>query len=213
MFPVLALLVSGGHSELVLMRDFCKYKVVGRTRDDASGEAFDKTAKLLGLPYPGGPEMSKQALTGNPQAFDLPRPMLKDESLDMSFSGLKTAVRVLVDSKLHASNFKLQKHLPDLCASIQAAITDVLVEKTIRAARLHHPKAIITVGGVSANGELQKKMALRVKAELPAVRMLKPPSGFYTDNAAMIAAAGLWRIRLGKTDAWKKLDAEPELDL
>lgn len=212
-FPILALLVSGGHSELVLMRDFCKYKVVGRTRDDAAGEAFDKTAKLLGLPYPGGPEMSKQALTGNSQAFDLPRPMLKDKGLDMSFSGLKTAVRVLADKEFQTSISKLQEALPDLCASIQAAITDVLVEKTVRAAKFHHPKAIIMVGGVSANGELQKKMALRVKAELPDIRLLKPPSGFYTDNAAMIAAAGLWRLRLGKIDAWKKMDAEPELDL
>ncbi|MBI5654072.1 tRNA (adenosine(37)-N6)-threonylcarbamoyltransferase complex transferase subunit TsaD [Candidatus Uhrbacteria bacterium] len=215
-FPILALLVSGGHSELVLMRDFCSYKVVGRTRDDAAGEAFDKTAKLLGLPYPGGPEMSKQAKTGNPKAFDLPRPMLKDKSLDMSFSGLKTAVRVLVDKLGLESKHAVRGtryDLPDLCASIQAAITDVLVEKTIRAAKLHRPKCIIMVGGVSANSELQEKMARCVKAELPDVRMLKPPSGFYTDNAAMIAAAGLWRLRKGKTDAWKKLDAEPELDL
>ncbi|MFA5184958.1 MAG: tRNA (adenosine(37)-N6)-threonylcarbamoyltransferase complex transferase subunit TsaD [Patescibacteria group bacterium] len=206
-FPVLALLVSGGHSELVLIKDFCSYKVLGRTRDDAAGEAFDKTAKLLGLPYPGGPELSKHAKDGDPKAFVLPRPMLKDESLDMSFSGLKTAVRVLVE-KLDA-----ETKLSDLCASIQAAITDVLVEKTIRAAKHSKPKSIIMVGGVSANGELQDKLARRVKAELPAVRLLKPPSGFYTDNAAMIAAAGLWRLRLGKVDTWKKLDAEPELDI
>ncbi len=212
-FPILALLVSGGHTELVLMQDYCRYKVLGRTRDDASGEAFDKTAKLLGLPYPGGPELSRLAAKGKADAFKLPRPMLDDPSLDFSFSGLKTAVRVLVESKFKIHDSKFTAALPDLCASIQGAIVDVLVEKTIRAAKLSKPKCIIMVGGVSANASLQEKMAQRVKQDLRGVKLLAPPKGFYTDNAAMVAAAGLWRLRQGKVDQWKKLDAEPELDI
>lgn len=212
-FPILVLLVSGGHTELVLMRDYCSYKILGRTRDDAAGEAFDKTAKLLGLGYPGGPALSKQAENGRPDAFKLPRPMLHDKTLDMSFSGLKTAVRVLVDSQKRTTNYELRKDLPDLCASIQAAIVDVLVAKTVAAALEAKPKAVAIVGGVSANRVLQVSLAKAVRTELPGVTLLAPPSGFYTDNAAMIAAAGLWRISRSKFDAWQKLDAEPELDI
>jgi N6-L-threonylcarbamoyladenine synthase len=225
-FPILVLLVSGGHTELVLMRDYCSYRVLGRTRDDAAGEAFDKTAKLLGLGYPGGPALSKQAERGRPDAFKLPRPMLHDKSLDMSFSGLKTAVRVLVGSlqttDVRANGYSPRAHhhaplptrvLPDLCASIQAAIVDVLVAKTVAAALKSKPKAVAVVGGVSANRVLQAALAKAVKVELPGVTLLAPPSGFYTDNSAMIAAAGLWRISRNKFDTWQKLDAEPELDL
>lgn len=212
-FPILSLLVSGGHTELVLMRDFCSYRVLGRTRDDAAGEAFDKTAKLLGLGYPGGPALSKQAERGNPQAFKLPRPMLHDKSSDMSFSGLKTAVRILV-SELSTNDSRLSTgSIPDLCASIQAAIVDVLVAKTVAAARQAKPKTIAVVGGVSANRLLQTALAKAVHDELPGVTLLSPPSGFYTDNAAMIAAAGSWRLAKGLTTDWKRLDAEPELDL
>ncbi len=214
-FPILVLLVSGGHTELVLMRDYCSYKVLGRTRDDAAGEAFDKTAKLLGLGYPGGPALSKHAETGRPDAFKLPRPMLHDKTLDMSFSGLKTAVRVLVGS-LPTDDVRANGHsplLPDLCASIQAAIVDVLVAKTVAAALKAKPKVVAVVGGVSANRVLQAALAKAVKAELPGVTLLAPPSGFYTDNSAMIAAAGLWRISRDKFDTWQKLDAEPELDI
>lgn len=212
-FPSLVLLVSGGHTELVLMRDHCSYKVLGRTRDDAAGEAFDKTAKLLGLGYPGGPALSKQAEQGRPDAFKLPRPMLHDKTLDMSFSGLKTAVRVLVETELRTAGPGLRDRLPDLCASIQAAIVDVLVAKTVAAALKSKPKSVAVVGGVSANRVLQAALAKAVKTELPGVTLLAPPTGFYTDNSAMIAAAGLWRISRGKFDDWRKLDAEPELDI
>lgn len=212
-FPILVLLVSGGHTELVLMRDYCSYKVLGRTRDDAAGEAFDKTAKLLGLGYPGGPALSKQAETGRPDAFKLPRPMLHNKTLDMSFSGLKTAVRVLVDSQPLATSYQRPATRSDLCASIQAAIVDVLVAKTVAAALKAKPKTVAVVGGVSANRVLQAALAKAVKTELPGVTLLAPPSGFYTDNSAMIAAAGLWRISRDKFDTWQKLDAEPELDI
>ncbi len=207
-FPVLVLLVSGGHSELVLMKDFCSYKVVGRTRDDASGEAFDKTAKLMGLSYPGGPILSRYAAKGNPEAYGLPRPMIHDPSLDMSFSGLKTAVRNLI----HDLGPKVPEVLPDLCASIQAAIVDVLVNKTSRAIMAYKPKCLAVVGGVSANPHLQAELR-KAASEHPGLIMLEPPKGFYTDNAAMIAAAGAWRLAQGKKDDWKKIDAKPELDL
>jgi N6-L-threonylcarbamoyladenine synthase len=211
-FPILFLLVSGGHTELVLMRDYCSYKILGRTRDDAAGEAFDKTAKLLGLGYPGGPALSKTAEKGRLDAFKLPRPMLHDKSFDFSFSGLKTAVRVLVGNVVRGTKNEVTI-LPDLCASIQAAIVDVLVAKTVAAAIESKPKAVAIVGGVSANRVLQAVLTKAVKTELPGVTLFAPPSGFYTDNAAMIAAAGLWRISQNRLDSWQKLDAEPELDI
>jgi len=224
-FPILFLLVSGGHTELVLMQDFGKYKVLGRTRDDAAGECFDKTAKLLGLPYPGGPHLSKLAVKGNPKAFDLPRPMLHDPSLDFSFSGLKTAVRQLIEQstqnakrktnnqKLGTWNLKLGT-VEDMCASIQAAIVDVLVAKTIKAALKVKPKAVAVVGGVSANPLLKSELRRALRKSCPGVTLLAPAKGLYTDNGAMIAAAGLWKF-LGnrKQPRWQAMDAEPDLDL
>jgi N6-L-threonylcarbamoyladenine synthase len=208
-FPALALLVSGGHTELVLMRDFCKYEVVGSTRDDAAGEAFDKSAKLLGLGYPGGPKISKLAVDGRDDAFDLPRPML-NEGLDMSFSGLKSAIRRLVESEKKGFT---PKRLADLCASIERTIVEVLVTKTIRAAKQFKVKSVFVVGGVSANPRLRRDLEAAVKHELKGVKFLKTAVPFSTDNAAMIASAGAWRILKGHTSDWKKLDAEPELEL
>ncbi len=231
-FPILFLLVSGGHTELVLMTDYGKYKVLGRTRDDAAGEAFDKTAKLLGLPYPGGPHLSKLAANGDSKAFDLPRPMLHDPSLDFSFSGLKTAVRQLVESatrnaqrvtpkgtadRLETRGSALcdtRSALHDLCASIQAAIVDVLVSKTVKAALKAKPKAFAVVGGVSANLVLQKALKSALKRKCPEVAFLSPAKGLHTDNGAMIAAAGYWNVLAGKKlPRWQTLDAQPDLDL
>ncbi len=237
-FPILFLLVSGGHTELVLAKDFGKYKILGRTRDDAAGEAFDKTAKILGLPYPGGPHLSKLAKDGDPKAFALPRPMLHDPSLDFSFSGLKTAVRQLVESSLQESSQRStpcpplawsrvlgtapgtlrratrDEDLSDLCASIQAAIVDVLVAKTVKAAKMCKPMAFAVVGGVSANIELQQALKKTLKRECPQVTFLAPAKGLHTDNGAMIAAAGVWNLMAGKKSArWQALDAEPDLDL
>ncbi len=231
-FPLLALLVSGGHTELVLMRDFCRYRVLGRTRDDAAGEAFDKSAKLMGLGYPGGPIISQLAVDGNPRAFPFPRPMLKDPSLDFSFSGLKTDVRRTwekvmssprkrgssineipgLDSRLRG-NDKRQLLIPHFCASLQEAIVETLVAKTIRAAIKVKPAAVTIVGGVSANRHLHEVMQKELRRAIPSVKLLAPATGLHTDNAAMIAAAGYWRLRRGEKSDWRRLDAKPEWDL
>ncbi len=210
-FPILALLVSGGHTELVLMKDFCSYRVLGRTRDDAAGEAFDKTAKLMGLGYPGGPAISKHAESGKPDAFNLPRPMMHERSFDFSFSGLKTAVRREWES-LPAASRKKKAVISNLAASIQEAIVDVLVAKTLRAVEKHQPKGVIIVGGVSANRELYSRMKSSLKS-VSGTTLLAPARGLHTDNAAMIAAAGAWRLQKGERGNWKTLDAKPELDL
>lgn len=211
-FPILALLVSGGHTELVLMKDFCRYKVLGRTRDDAAGEAFDKTAKLMGLGYPGGPIISQLAVSGNPKAFDLPRPMLHDVSSDFSFSGFKSAVRRTWE-ELPEKKKKDAQVIADLCASIQEAIVDVLVQKTIVAVKKHSPKAVCVVGGVSANVALQERLKSELKRQTPNSKFLAAAKGFHTDNAAMIAAAGYWVLKHKKPSNWKTLDAEPQLDI
>lgn len=211
-FPILALLVSGGHTELVFMKDFCRYRVLGRTRDDAAGEAFDKTAKLMGLGYPGGPIISQRAIDGDSRAFDFPRPMLHDPSLDFSFSGLKTDVRRTWE-KLPLRRRKDSKTVTNLCASLQEAIVETLVTKTIRAAVKVKPQAVCIVGGVSANRRLHEAMQEALMSIAPSVKLFAPAAGFYTDNAAMIAAAGFWRLRRGDRNNWKTLDAKPEFDL
>lgn len=211
-FPLLALLVSGGHTELVFMKDFCRYRVLGRTRDDAAGEAFDKTAKLMGLGYPGGPIISQRAIDGDSHAFDFPRPMLHDPSLDFSFSGLKTDVRRTWE-KLPLRRRKDSKTVTNLCASLQEAIVETLVTKTIRAAVKVKPQAVCIVGGVSANRRLHEAMQEALMSIAPSVKLFAPAAGFHTDNAAMIAAAGFWRLRRGDRNNWKALDAKPEFDL
>ncbi len=214
-FPILFLLVSGGHTELVLMKDFGKYQVLGRTRDDASGEAFDKTAKMLGLEYPGGPKLSMLAVDGDPRAYDLPRPMLHDPSLDFSFSGLKTAVRQLILQLTKNGEQRFpKKELVNICASIQAAIVEVLTAKTVKAALQVKPKAFAVVGGVSANKKLQLELKRALEKACPEVKYLKSAKGLHTDNGAMIAAAGLWNFTAEKKlPKWQNVDAKPELDL
>jgi N6-L-threonylcarbamoyladenine synthase len=220
-FPALALLVSGGHTELVLMEDYCRYKIIGSTRDDAAGEAFDKSAKLLGLGYPGGPKLAKLGKEGRDDAFKLPHPMMHDASLDMSFSGLKTAIRNLIEKERHAARGTRQDEkkdlshqtLCDLCASIERTIIEVLVSKTIRGAKESGVKTIVLVGGVSANARLRQDLETAVRTQLKGVAFLKPAVEYSTDNAAMIAAAGAWRLMRGESHDWKKIDAEPELGL
>jgi len=217
-FPLLTLLVSGGHTEIVLMKDFCKYRVLGRTRDDAAGEAFDKTAKLMGLGYPGGPMIAQLAVDGDPRAISFPRPMLRDPSFDFSFSGLKSAVRreweaqTLDSPDGHRGNDRT-KLIADFCASIQQAIVDVLVAKMLAAAEKTKPVMVSIAGGVSANIHLQTELAHAFAEKYPAIRILQPAKGLHTDNAAMIAAAGYWNLRNGKKSNWKTLDSQPELDL
>jgi len=183
-FPLMALLVSGGHTELDLMTGHLNYRRLGATLDDAAGEAFDKTARLLGLPYPGGPSIQAAAMGGHPEAFKFPRAWLEG-TWDFSFSGLKTAV-LREAHRLEAGGRSLP--VADLAASFQAAVVDVLFNKTIRAAREFGVKEIIVGGGVSANQALREAFL-----EQQEFKVNIPPLKFCTDNAAMIAAAGYFR--------------------
>ncbi|HSB91404.1 MAG TPA: tRNA (adenosine(37)-N6)-threonylcarbamoyltransferase complex transferase subunit TsaD [Anaerolineales bacterium] len=206
-FPMAALVVSGGHTELILMDGHLSYQRLGSTLDDAVGEAFDKVARLLGLAYPGGPAIQKAAELGNPEAFKFPRAWLEG-TWDFSFSGLKTAVlrEVLTrQPKLRAGVEPPAPGLPvaDLAASFQAAAVDVLVGKVLAAAEVCQAKQILVAGGVSANAALRK--ALQERSPVP-VRL--PPLSLCTDNAAMIAAAGHVRYMAGQRDALD-IDALP----
>ena len=190
-FPILALLVSGGHTELNLMTEHLVYKRLGSTVDDAAGEAFDKVARLLGLPYPGGPSIQKAAREGNPKAFNLPRAWMEG-TWNFSFSGLKTAVLRVVRGIEESG-----KALPvnDLAASFQAAVVDVLVGKTLSAAKQFGVSGIVVAGGVSANSALRNAILSRteVPVHIPSLRLC-------TDNAAMVASAGYFRFVHGKRD-------------
>jgi N6-L-threonylcarbamoyladenine synthase len=210
-FPAVCLLVSGGHTELLFMKDFCKYEFLGRTRDDAAGEAFDKVANLLGLPYPGGPEISQHALKGNRAAIDFPRPMMTDrQDLSFSFSGLKTAVAVYLKTTTPPPTPPPRGgEVDDICASFEQAVVDVLVEKTRRAVERFKPKSIIVSGGVSANLLLREEM----KNKLSPLPVFFPALEFTGDNAAMIAAAGAWRAARKEFVDPLKLEADPNLRL
>jgi N6-L-threonylcarbamoyladenine synthase len=199
-FPVVGLVVSGGHTELVLMKNHGDYELLGATLDDAAGEAFDKVAKLLGLGYPGGPAISKEAEKGNPKAFDLPRPMIKQDNFDFSFAGLKTAVLYLTKKgKVNKEN---------MAASFQKAIVDVLVEKSVRAIKKYHPKSFILGGGVAANSELRKEMEERIS---PLTKLYIPEIKFCTDNAAIVAMNGYFRKE--KVIDWEKLGTDPVAEI
>ncbi len=206
-FPYLLLLVSGGHCQLLAVEGVGRYRRLGGTIDDAVGEAFDKTAKLLGLGYPGGPEVEKAAATGDPTAFELPRPMLGRPGLDFSFSGLKTAVRqaaekagVLANGNERAGD---RQTAADLAAAFQAAVGDILAERCAKAIdvfRADYGSAgpLVVAGGVAANRALRAR--LEEVARAAGSRLVAPPARLCTDNAAMIAWAGVERLRLGLTD-------------
>jgi len=192
--PNVSLIVSGGHTLLVEVRGVNEYRILGRTVDDAAGEAFDKVAKLLELGYPGGPEIERRAREGNAACFDFPRSMLDSGDHNFSFSGLKTAVRYRL------AEFSAEKKTPqlinDFCASFQRAVVDVLVKKTVRAAKDCRATLVTISGGVSCNEALRKEMAEKTRAV--GLRLLTAPPRLCTDNAAMIAFAASLRLRAGQ---------------
>ncbi|MFV1916897.1 MAG: tRNA (adenosine(37)-N6)-threonylcarbamoyltransferase complex transferase subunit TsaD [Patescibacteria group bacterium] len=212
-FPALALVVSGGHTDLVLMKGHGKLTWIGGTRDDAAGEAFDKTARLLGLPYPGGPAISKEAdkffgqlSINNHQVLKMfPRPMIDENNFDWSFSGLKTSVF----RKVNGKRLKV-KERQKFSAEIQEAIVDVLVKKTLKAVNKFKPKSLFLSGGVAANKRLKEKFENRIKTEILQVIFHVPPAKLCTDNAAYIASYANFNY---KPVDWRKIKANPQLTI
>jgi N6-L-threonylcarbamoyladenine synthase len=210
-FPFVNLTVSGGHTQLVLVKDYFETELLGETMDDAAGEAFDKVAKMLGVGYPGGPLVDKLAAQGNAKAVRFPRPYLEEGSHQFSFSGLKTSVlyylrKVGFDKTAHGN----EHFIADVCASFQTAVVDVLIDKLIAAARHSGVKDIAVCGGVSANSELRRR--LEVEAKINHLRLFIPGLDFCTDNGAMVARAGYERLRKGFVSNLE-LTAEPNLQL
>lgn len=202
-YPAICLIVSGGHTEIILVKDKNNFKKVGQTVDDAVGEAFDKVAKLLNLGYPGGPIISQYAKKGNPKSFLLARPMINSSDLNFSFSGLKTSVLYAANKvKNHDQKFKA-----DMAASFQQAAIDVLVNKTFKAAKKYKAKTIMSSGGVSANGLLRQTLTDSALAN--GFNFIQPQIKFCTDNAAMIAVAGYF----GTPKPWSKLKVDPNLSI
>lgn len=206
-FPLLALVVSGGHTELVLMKEHGHFEVIGETRDDAAGEAYDKVARTLQLPYPGGPHIDRLAGEGNPKAVKLPRAWIEG-TYDFSFSGLKSAVI----NTVHNAEQRGEVIRPeDLAASFQESVVDVLVSKTLEAAKEYKVKQVVLAGGVAANKGLRTVLAEKFK-QLDSVKLTIPPLSLCTDNAAMIAAAGKVFFEKGQR-AHLDLNGNPGLDI
>jgi len=201
-FPFLCLTVSGGHTQIVLVKDHFDFTIIGRTIDDAAGEAFDKAAKILGLPYPGGPLIDRLALDGNETAYTFPEPSIP--GLDYSFSGLKTSFLYFLRDRLREDPQFIEKNKPDLAASIQKVIVDVLLKKLIRAAAEYNISDIALAGGVSANSKLRK--SLKQKAGELGWRVFIPRFEYCTDNAAMIAITGYFKY-LGKEFGSQEMSA------
>lgn len=211
-FPALALIVSGGHTELIIMRDHGKYKKIGATLDDAAGEAFDKSAKILGLEYPGGPAIARHAEHGNPQAISLPIPMLHSHDYRFSFSGLKTAVlycaRDHTKQKTYSDTFR-----DDVCASFQNSVVTVLVKKTCAAAQRYSVKSVLMGGGVAANRALRESLAVATQQLPNKPHFYVAPLEYCTDNAAMIALAGFFQAKRKKFVSPLSCDADPAWEL
>lgn len=203
-FPAIVLVASGGHTDLLLMKSHSNIKWLGGTRDDAAGEAFDKIGRLLKLPYPGGPNIEKAARKGNHTAYNFPRPLIGSSDLDFSFSGLKTAAKREINkiSKLN------EKKVADLSASVQKAIIDVLVKKTIKAAKRENAKSILLSGGVSANDKLINRFLFEIDKNKLDVNFFVPEKRLCTDNAVMIGSAAFFT---GRITPWKDINVNTEL--
>ncbi|MEG0267179.1 MAG: tRNA (adenosine(37)-N6)-threonylcarbamoyltransferase complex transferase subunit TsaD [Carnobacterium sp.] len=205
-FPLLALVVSGGHTELVYMKEDGDFKIIGETRDDAAGEAYDKVGRILGLPYPGGKRIDEMAHEGK-DTYHFPRAMLKDDNYDFSFSGLKSSFINLVHN---ADQKGEQLHPENLAASFQASVIEVLVSKTLRAAKELDVKQLVMAGGVAANKGLRNALTIAVKEELSDVDLLVPPLPLCGDNAAMIGAAAYVKFNRQEFSGYD-LNAQPGL--
>lgn len=220
-FPALCLVVSGGHTQLVFMKKHLHYKIIGQTLDDAAGEAFDKAARILGLNYPGGPAIAASASKAKNKKHkllskNLPRPMIGSPNFNFSFSGLKTAVLYL--TKKNERLLKKESFVNEVSLEFQQAVVDVLITKTIAAAKKHNPKTIMLAGGVSANAELRRQLGEAIDKELKNISYIMPDTSYCIDNAAMIAAAAYWRWRNNKNkkfyaEAWKDLPVDANLSL
>lgn len=214
-FPAIGLIVSGGHTELILVNNFLNYKLLGRTRDDAVGETLDKVGRLFDLPYPGGATIGRLAPTGNPTTYDFPRPMIDSDDYDFSFSGLKTAI--LYASKKDES-MKSEENLPHFAASFDKAIVDVLSHKLAKAIKNTRPKTVLMGGGVTANPSLRNQ--IQKICDDNSVSCLIAKKGFTGDNAAMIAAAGYFRYQqnyyinpIPADNKWQSIKASPNFKL
>lgn len=209
--PAICLVVSGGHTQLILMKDFGNYKILGETRDDAAGECFDKSARILGLGYPGGPAIASEAAKYKMQntkcEIQLPRPMINQKNYDFSFSGLKTALLYLVKD-LTKDNKKLTpEQKREIAFEIQQAIVDVLISKTLKAAKEFQAKSVILAGGVAANGQLRKQFKEKIKNLKLKINFFVPAEKFCTDNAAMVALTAFFKIARNNFKI-KKIDLE-----
>lgn len=203
-FPSIALIVSGGHTDLVLMNDINSVEWIAGTRDDAAGEAYDKIGRLLSLPYPAGPIIENLAKKGNPKAYNFPRPLMHEETFDFSFSGLKTAVLRVTEKEKNLTEEKIQ----DISRCVQDSIIDVLISKTLNAAKKYSVKSILLGGGVAANQTLRDEFKTRIEDQKLKTELFVPSKILCTDNGVMIAIAGFFSKN--KTD-WKSIKANPEL--
>ena len=208
-FPAVALIVSGGHTELLLVRGFGQYTLLGRTLDDAVGEAFDKVAKLLGLLYPGGPEISRRAMKGDPSVFKFPRALMRHGHLDFSYSGLKTSV--LYEWRKHRK--RPARLVDDVCASFQVAAIDPLIAKTCWAVEKTRAKTVILGGGVAANVLLRHRLAVAIERRFSNVHYVQPALSLCMDNGVMIAMAGAFRAAKKQFMPWEKIQADPNWEL
>jgi len=203
-FPAIVLVVSGGHTDLLLMKAHGKIIWLGGTRDDAAGEAFDKIGRILNLSYPGGPSIEKAALKGNEKEIDLPRPLIGSDDFDFSFSGLKTAALREIQAIKQLDDITIS----NISASVQKAIVDVLVKKTLKAAQEYKAKSILLSGGVAANKKLRTEFKSKIVNLKSSIRLFAPAKSLCTDNAAMIGAAAFFNCHFVK---WNKIEVNPEL--